>query len=632
MKKYIYTGVLLLGILGASAQSKETRKADKHFNNLAYADAIEEYLEVVADGHEDGYVQGRLADAYYNTANTQAAARWYKKALANSKNTRQHFAYAQALKANGSYTEAAAAMDAFAALAPQDLRAIAHANNRTAATDLLGAAPKFSVQVVDGFNSKYSDFGPLLHNGKVYYTSAKSDGKKYGWNNEPYLDIYSADYDAASGSLTNETALAGKINTKYNEGTVSFSPDGKTMYFSGENVLRNGGLFKKRFIKDAGGKSTINLFKASLVNGEWKNITALPFNGKNHSTGGPAVSLDGSRLYFSSDMEGSLGGSDIWYASIHADGSYGNPVNLGKDINTEGSEMFPYISSKNTLYFSSNGHPGLGMLDVFAVQIKGDSFGSLRNAGAPINSGSDDFSFSIDEALQKGFVASNRAGGTGSDDIYAFDKIAPICDVALTVQVADRKDGAILAMADVVIYNANNEVVANRTTNENGEIQFNYACDQAFKVVAAKELYTENSVAVEKTDAQEVSAQVLLDKIPEVIVLNPIFFDLDKHAITEQGTVELDKLVAIMASHPTMIVKVQSHTDARGNDAYNMKLSVRRVKATVEYVISKGIHAHRIFGSGMGETQLVNDCGNNADCAEEAHQANRRSEFIIVPE
>ena len=632
MKKYIYTGVLLLGILGASAQSKETRKADKHFNNFAYADAIEAYLDVVADGHEDEYVQGRLADAYYNTANTQDAAKWYKKALANSKNTRQYFAYAQALKANGSYMEAATAMDAFAALAPNDLRSIAHANNRTAATDLLAAAPKFNVQVVDGLNSEYSDFGPLLHDGKVYYTSAKNDVNKDGWNNEPYLDIYMADYDAESRTLTNETVLAGEINTKYNEGTVSFSPNGKTMYFSGENVLRNGGLFKKRFIRDSVGKSTINLFKASLVNGAWEIVSELPFNSANHNTGGPAVSLDGTRLYFSSNMEGSLGGSDIWYVTINTDGSYGSPVNLGKEINTEGSEMFPYISSKNTLYFSSNGHPGLGMLDVFAVQLKGEGFGTLRNVGAPINSGNDDFSFSIDEDLQKGFVASNRADGTGSDDIYAFDKIAPICDVALTVQVADSENGAILAFADVVIYNASNEVVANKTTNEKGEIHFTYECDQAFKVVAAKELYTENSVAVEKTDATELSTQVLLDKIPEVIVLNPIFFDLDKHAITEQGAVELDKLVEIMASHPTMIVKVQSHTDARGNDAYNMKLSVKRVKATVEYVLSKGIHAHRIFGSGMGETQLVNDCGNKVDCSEEAHQANRRAEFIIVPE
>lgn len=634
MRKYIYTGVLLLGSLsGLVAQSKATAKADTYYNNLEYVNAISAYLEVIEDGKGDDYVYARLADTYYNVFNTTAAEKWYEKVVQNSQDKEHYFRYAQMLKANGKYEEANTWMDKFSSLAPNDARAIAHKSNPGVTAKLLGDSPKFKVATVSDFNSKYSEFGPLLHEGKVYYTSARSGkSRSYGWNEEPYLDIYVSDYDAASGSLSNESILGSKINTKYNEGTVSFSPDGKTMYFSGESLDRKAGLFGKKFKKDEEGKSTINIYSATLVDGQWDNVVSLPFNSDKHNTSGPAVSPDGKRLYFASDMEGSMGAADLWYVSINGDGSYGDPVNLGKDINTEGSEMFPYVSSKNILYFASNGHPGLGMMDIFASQITDGSYGSVRNAGAPINSGNDDFSFSIDEESQKGFFASNRSGGSGSDDIYAFEQIVPVCDVTLTVTVVDAKTGAILPLTSVVIYDENNNKVASKMSDDKGQVQFKYECNQAFKVEGNRELYLNNSIDIAKTDVAEVNDTLPLTEIivEDQVVLNPIFFELDKHNITAQGAAELDKLVEVMNKYPDMIIRAESHTDSRGKDAYNLALSDRRAKSTAQYVISKGIDASRISGVGKGETELINECKNGVKCSEEAHQANRRSEFHIV--
>ncbi|MGB0974172.1 MAG: OmpA family protein [Flavobacteriaceae bacterium] len=633
MKKHIYTGLFLLGVFSVNAQSKQTAKADEYFDNLEYVSAISEYLEVIEDGHGDDYVHGRLADTYYNVFNTRKAEEWYAKVVETNQNAEQYFRYAQMLKANGKYEEASEWMDKFAALAPNDVRAIAHKNNPNTVSELLNDTPKFKVKPVEGFNSKYSEFGPIMHEGKVYYASARSGkSRKYGWNEEPFLDIYSSDYDETTGGLSGEMMLTGKVNTNKNEGTVSFSPDGTTMYFSGESLDRDAGLFGKKFKKDASGKSTINLYAATLLDGEWSNITTLPFNSENHNTGGPAVSPDGKRLYFNSDMEGTIGASDLWYVTINEDGTYGEPVNLGKDINTEGSEMFPYISSKNVLYFASNGHPGLGMLDVFSSEMKGDDFGSVRNLGAPINSGNDDFSYTVNEDSKIGFFASNREGGAGSDDIYSFEQITPVCDVTLTVQVIDSKTGAALTLTSVAIFDEHNNKVATKTSDENGVVQFKYECNQAFKVEANKELYLNNSIDIAATDDVEVSKQISLEEIivEDKVVLNPIYFELDKHNITAQGAAELDKLVEVMKAYPNMIIRAESHTDSRADDAYNMALSDRRAKSTAQYVISKGISADRITGVGMGETQLINECSNGVKCSKEAHQANRRSEFIIV--
>ena len=251
MKKHIYTGLLLLGMFSVSAQNKHTAKADKLFDDLKYVAAIGEYLEVIEDGHGDDYVNSRLADTYYNVFNTRKAEEYLAKVVATTEDAEQYFKYAQMLKANGNYQEANTWMNKFSEKMPNDARAIAHKNNPGTVAALLEDTPKFKVNPVEGFNTKYSDFGPVLFKGQVFYASARSGkGRNYGWTKEPYLDIYVSDYDSATGALTDESVLGSKVNTRFHEGTVSFSPDGTTMYFSGESLDRKAGLFGKKFKKD----------------------------------------------------------------------------------------------------------------------------------------------------------------------------------------------------------------------------------------------------------------------------------------------------------------------------------------------------------------------------------------------
>ncbi|NQY06500.1 MAG: PD40 domain-containing protein, partial [Flavobacteriaceae bacterium] len=317
MRKTLYILVLMsVGLL--SAQNEQTKKADKLFDRLEYVSAIEEYLELVQKGDTSLYVQSQLAEAYYNIFNTKAAESWLSKVVAQKNDAESYFKYAQMLKANGKQQQANEAMDKFAALAPNDLRAQDYRRNPGIVAKLLGDDPKYKVTSVKGINSKNSDFGPVLFKGELYYVSSKaSKSRKYGWNEQPYLDLYVSDY--ASGELSNEMAIEDDIQTRFNEGTVSFSPDGNTMYFARES------FFERKFVKDEEGKSTINIYSATKEDGKWTNVVELPFNGDNFNTSGPAVSPDGKYLYFSSDMEGGYGGADLWVVEIQGGGKYSAP-------------------------------------------------------------------------------------------------------------------------------------------------------------------------------------------------------------------------------------------------------------------------------------------------------------------
>jgi tetratricopeptide (TPR) repeat protein len=429
MKKLItLSTIALLSCLSLTAQNKATKKADKHFDRLEFVDAAKDYVKLVTDGKDDNYVHRQLAECYYNIFNTVEAERWYAKALAGSEDPEMIFKYSQMLKANGKYEESNSWMDKFATMRPGDDRATAFRKNPDYLPKILEKGKKFNVQNLD-INSEVSDFGGILKNGKLYIASARNGARKnYGWNEEPFLDIYTFNI-TSDGSYVGETLLGNKINSKYHEGLVSFSPDGKTMYFSRESHFDN------LYVKDSvtrNRKGVLNLHKSTLLSDGWSEADPLAFNSVNYSVKNPSVSADGKTLYFASDMPGGYGNFDIYKADINDDGSVGEAVNLGQKVNTEAQEMFPFISDNGTLYFSSNGHLGLGGLDVFHTKEIDGKMAPIRNAGVPLNSNGDDFAFSIDESTGEGFVSSNRDGGQGSDDIYGIKKLQPICDVLIT--------------------------------------------------------------------------------------------------------------------------------------------------------------------------------------------------------
>lgn len=621
--------ITLMSSFCLTAQNKDTKKADKQFNQLQFVKAAESYNELIEDGKADIYVYEQLAESYYNIFNTEAAERWYAKVLETSSKPEIVYKYSQMLKANGKYEESNQQMDKFATMRPADNRAIAFRKNPNYLPKILEQGKKFNVQNAT-FNSTQSDFGGTLHDGKLYITSGRNDNRKnYGWNDQPYLDIYTIVKN--SDSTYQEPVLANKkINTKFHEGLVSFTPNGETMYFSRES------FFEKDFQQDSLSStkfSQIYLFKATKLGDDWDMVESLAVNSENYSVKNPAVSADGKTLYFSSNMPGGFGEYDIYKAEINTDGTLGEPENLGQKINTEGQEMFPYISGNNTLYFSSNGHLGLGGMDVFYTKDIDGTLAPARNVGIPINSNADDFAFIIDEESGDGFVSSNRDGGKGSDDIYLFKKLQPLFDVLISATVLDDKTRQPISGATVTLFDEEGNKVLSKLTNEEGIAEFIVEAEKDSELEVVMDGFDSKKVPVKGTTEEENNIQISLDPIevlitPVKIVLAPIFFEFDKSNITAQAAFELDKLVQIMNKYPELVINATSHTDERGPEAYNAGLSDRRAKTTVQYVISKGIDESRISGMGKGESEPKIDC--SAGCTKEQHAENRRSEFLIV--
>lgn len=614
--------------LSLIAQNSNTKKADKQFDRFEFIKAAESYQKLVDKNEADAYVYTRLADCYYNIFNTKEAEKWYAKALETSNDAEVIYKYSQMLKANSKYDESNKWMKKFAAMKPADSRAITFMENPDYLPKILEKGKKFNLQSVD-FNTEKSDFGGVLNNGKLYVVSARNSARKtYGWNQQPYLDIIEVPV-MSDGSYGAGTLLNDAINTKYHEGTVTFSPDGNTMYFSRESFFDD--LFQKDSIRNDK-YGVIGLYKATKDAGAWGSVEALPFNSSNYSTDHPAMSADGKTLYFTSDMPGGYGMSDIYKVSVNDDGTFGEPVNLGQKVNTEGREMFPFSAADGTLYFSSDGHLGLGGLDVFFTKEIDGKMAPIRNIGIPVNSGADDFAF-VMNSEEEGFVSSNRSGGKGSDDIYAIKKLQPICDVMIVSTVTDAKTDAVVVGAAVSLADAQGNVLSTKTTDADGKAEFMIECDMDTELQVTMQDYESKKLSVSGTTEEEVDIQVMLDPIekiiePEEIVLNPIYFDFDKSNITAQAAFELDKLVQVMNKYPEIVVKVTSYTDRRGSESYNQRLSERRAKSTVQYVISKGIDESRISGEGKGETNPVKDCTKG--CSEDDYQMNRRSQFLIV--
>lgn len=623
MKRHYIIFSLLLLSLPVLSQNKDTERADKLFARYEYVDAAQQYLELVNKGKADVYVYRQLADSYYNVFNTVEASRWYAKVVESSDaDSEVYYRYAQMLKAEGKYQESNAQMQRFSELSPNDQRARAFMENPNYVPKLLGRDKVYEVKPLDVSSDK-SEFGPVLYGNRLYFTSARNEARKtYGWNEEPFLDLYTADRNA-DGTFTKAEPLSA-INTQYHDGPLSITADGKTMYFAGDSFR------EKKFSRDREQHLKLgrnNLYRATMGVDTWSNIERLSISTADYSVANPSISRDGKLLYFSSDMPGSIGGVDIWRVVVNADGSLGIPENLGPAVNTEGNESFPYIDDDNTtLYFASNGRPGLGGLDVFKIDLsKSDS---AQNLGKPVNTEKDDFSFTYNQDLSMGFFASNRSG---NDDLFS---ATALCSLELITRVTDAKTGAILSGAKVSVLDDKNNIIASEQANAQGEVTYMVECNKAHVIQASYQGYESGTFPVKgepKGGKRIVEAKLnAIEKIitPTQVVLNPIYFEFNKHNITREGAFELDKLVEAMNSKPEMVIMVKSHTDSRGSDAYNLSLSDRRARATVQYIISKGINKNRISGKGYGESEPKQACGEN--CTEEQHAQNRRSEFLIV--
>jgi outer membrane protein OmpA-like peptidoglycan-associated protein len=602
------------------AQNKYTNVADDLFERYEFVQATQEYLLLVEKGKSDPYVYKQLGECYYNMFNTVESAKWYALAVKTEQDAETYFNYAQMLKANVQYEDANSQMKIFAAKVPTDQRAIEFNKNPDYLPSLIYKQKLFNVKLLE-INSEKSDFGAVLYNDILYFSSARNvGGKKYGWNEEPFLDIYQSSLKP-DGSYSEPTPVS-ELNTRFHEGPVSVTADGKTIYFSSESF--NSNLYEKNNAKRLK-FGQVHLFKAQNENGVWTAITAMPFNNKKYSTSNPSINKDGSVLYFSSNMPGSIGGIDIWKVRVNKDGSYGSPENLGDTINTAGDESFPFVTADNVLYFASNGLTGFGGLDVFFVDLNKND--EPTNAGKPVNTEKDDFALTYNTDKQLGYVSSNRSG---EDHIYSS---IPICKGQIKVVIRSLKDDAILKNSKVLILDEKSNVIGSQISNEKGEVIYDVDCEKVYIIEAYKDGYMTEKIPLAKFVGGVITVNVTIKPIDVIvteteIILNPIYFDFNKSNVTKQGAEELDKLVYVMSQNEKLKIYVKSHSDSKGDDKYNLNLSDKRAKATVQYVISKGIDPARISGKGYGETELKIDCKNK--CNEEQNAINRRSEFLLV--
>lgn len=635
---------------GSPTKNRLLLKADEYFEKMWYAEAAALYEEALEDnpGAYSYPIVQKAADAHYFNTNMERAHHWYAvlyENYAEEMTADNIFKYAHSLKGNGKYAKSKRLMALYnQKTLNSTTRGVAVADlqrNEVVLDKILNTKANAELKNL-ALNSEYSDFSPMFYNTEELVFSSAQDSlfintRQYKWTNQPYLDLYVAQINEESQETRKAVKFSKEINSKYHEASVTFSADNSTMYFTRNN-------YGKKIKRDKNGINHLKIYKSIKIDGEWTEATELPFNSDAYSTGHPALSPDGKKLYFVSDMPGSLGMTDIFVVDVLPDGTYSAPKNLGPEINTEKKEMFPFIND-TTLYFSSDGHVGLGGLDIFESQYTTENgFSTPTNLGLPINSQKDDFSYIVNEATQKGFFASNREGGKGDDDIYSFSRLLPEETaknaVAGVITALVPEEDVPIAM--ITLLDENNIKLKEMYSAADGSFVFeDLESNTKYTVHVASEGYETETRTIETAHNKTIPMEeIALRKLHNNISVEKgirkfktenILFGFDKFNVTAAASSALDELVSAMKDNPEMVIKIESHTDSRGNREYNTYLSDKRAKASKAYLVSKGIDESRIESAiGYGEDRLLNTCDGSMRCTEDQHLQNRRSEFIIV--
>jgi outer membrane protein OmpA-like peptidoglycan-associated protein len=616
---------LLLFSVSVKAQNQDL--ANHFFNKRAYVKAINLFEK---EENKTQEVYEKLADSYYFNSQMDEAAQVYAELMKKHEATTEpsyYFKYAQALKGIAEYNKAELWLEKY----KEKINESENNHLDTFIDENLNKKSIYSVYSLD-FNTEETDFGGTFFNDKLIFSSTRGGGKDYDWNNRPYLDLYQADI-AENGDLHNIEEFSSKINTWLHESNAIFTKDGKRMFFT-RNNFNNG-----KQIKDSNKVTHLKIYSAELIKGKWGNIKELPFNGDNYSVMHPALSKDEKKLYFSSDMPGTIGSFDLFEVNLDGIDNYGNPTNLGPKINTKELEQFPFYSN-DTLYFSSNRKLGFGGLDVFKSYNSNDGFTEPENLQLGINSSLDDFGFVLDEKTSSGYVSSNRKGDKSGDDIYKFKKATKILQIDGFVK--DRDLLNLVENSTVTLFNAKDSILGTLKTSKDGHFNFNLEPSKEYTIKVDHSMYLPETYKFKTEDnLSKINKTILLDSfhavVENVVMKNnvvqidhePIYFDLNSSYLRPDAIVILDDVVKVIKKYPNMMIHCASHTDSRATDKYNMWLSIRRAKRTAEYIIAQGIDASRITNDGYGESMLVNGCYDDVDCSEPEHQLNRRTEFIL---
>ncbi|WP_299122094.1 OmpA family protein [uncultured Tenacibaculum sp.] len=680
MKKIITLLITIFIVSLSNAQiNRDLKRAHKYFNRTFYSQAIPLYEKAISENKSYEAIRN-LADAYYFLNNMNKASKYYKLLFRDYRKIIKEpyfFRYANALKAQGEYTRANNLLRShYKNEQLSDLeKSIMYLEN------IAAIGNRYKIENLN-INTENSEFGAIQKGSSIIFAAPKKEEgyhKRFGWTGNNYLDIY----EISDNQIEEESikSFSSSINTKVHESNIIFTKDGKTAYFTRNNLVKG----KRK--KDNKKVTHVQIYKAELIKGKWKNITPLPFNSNEYSTEHPALSNDEKTLYFASDMPNGFGSFDIYSVTIHNNNTYGVPQNLGATINTEKKEQFPFVSKDGKLYFSSNGHPGFGSLDVFVSAITDNKYAKPNNVGFPINSGYDDFSFNINSDTKEGFFASNRLEGKGSDDIYKIVEEKPLvienCKQYISGIITDIDTEEVLPNTTIILSNkATNKTTEINTDNE-GKFFFTVACETTYTVKAIKEGYKtkqrtlslnkerkknndasmslksilqlekekREAIALQNAKEKELKRKQDLQleiekqkKIKEIIAkekdivpkngqlivkTDDINFDYNLWYLRRDTKKAIDKVINLMKKYPDMVMEVGTHSDIRGNNRYNLELSQKRATAVRMYFMKNDIEPDRITAVGYGETKPIIKCKTEEDCSEEQHELNRRCEFVI---
>jgi outer membrane protein OmpA-like peptidoglycan-associated protein len=639
MKKHFFwiPTLILLALAGCKSL---VEKGDNQFLSGQYQYAISTFGQILQSDSSNIKANQVVAESYRLSNRIEKAEPYYRQVVEQEPSFNTYFFLGQSLKAQQKNAEA---KDAFekAKTYTSDESLLARTQREIESINLAqGIADYWPNHVLANFkelNTLGADYAPVLSEDFLYFTSGRQASGIYAATGTPYHKLFRTRADGLKVDVSGVQALPEFKNEEgLNQAAIAISPDGNTIIYARGNSTSSKDL------------PDVALFASYFRGAGFTQPIWMPVNEDEfwwNST--PAFSPDGAELYFASNRPGGFGGIDLYKATKLANGDFGNAVNLGPTINTPGNEMFPRPTRDGRFFFASDGHPGYGKLDIFVAEKNETGAQVIRNLGQNFNSKDDDFGIFFKEYPKAGFISSNREGGVGDDDIYFFEDKTPkpkIVNVLLNVFTKETKaDGnpAVLTQARVVLYGADSKQQGGDFSNAQGRVRFTMATDQDYTIIASKSGYFSKSIPYTtkgktpdpKTLIQDVTnvtldTTIFLDQLilEKAIVLDNIYYDLDKAEIRTDAAVELDKLVKILKDNPAIRIELSSHTDSRSSDAYNLDLSQRRAQSAVDYMVSKGVAAERLVAKGYGETQLIIKDAKT----EEEHQTNRRTEFKVI--
>ncbi len=631
------------------SQKTALSEADKKFNNLEYIKAIKIYENLVKNGQGTPEIIGKLANAYYDNASYVQANKWFAKLSEVNPNMKSEdlYRYANTLKATANFVESEKQLKLFEQASPNQIR-----------TKLLKSKnelkPIFSFSSLKSlsFNSDASDYGTVIKGDTLLFSSSRGQilSDKVSLKTGQYHTNFYKTVKGKDGEYSTPKLFSLSCYSIFNEATPAFSADGKVIYYT-QNFM----------VKDSKSKLVnygFKLYKSILKKGIWENKECITFSQKDSvKMAHPSISPDGKFLYFASDMPGTYGDSDLFRIAFNPEGGFGKIEHLSNKINTEGRESFPFVTENNILIFASNGHPGMGGLDLYSIDLSNPD-AEVISLGSDVNSAFDDFALVLNADRTKGFFTSNRPGGLGNDDIYSFDAkeiqttkivVAAITKVDIKGVIKDEVTNESLPNVAIALLDKGNQEIAKTKTDDNGNYSFigiapnsDYILkltkyDKVVRLIPVsvidKDLYTiiitSKSQVIPKIDLSKISTKSGVD-VAKDLNIDQIYFNSSKFDIRPDAQIDLDNLVAFMNLNPAVKIEIGSHTDCIGSSESNLVLSQKRANSTLNYIVAQGIDSSRLSAIGYGESRLVNTCSDGVPCSKEQHQKNRRSSFVII--